>query len=291
MRYVLYVILLLSFNLYADAHLKKSGLEKMIQPKVSLESAYLSDATISGYDGGVEVAKNQLRINNEILGFSYTNWAFYWNNLDDLPFGDGVHNPIEQMHSFNLNVNIPYFVNNKLFILTSVSAKSTFEKESSNSYGAGIFSFASYKIDDEHAIQFGAFANYHPISTLALPVISYSYRARQSDGFKFILGFPKTYAGYHLNEETLIRFGIVFSQSVIRLSDTSPIEESGFIEAKDYMSNLGLSYELNKNFNIETDLLYGFKRDLIIYSKNANELSNYSIDSSLGLSFKLTYTF
>ena len=152
-------------------------------------------------------------------------------------------------------------------------------------------SFASYKLDDEHAIQFGAFANYHPVSTLALPVISYSYRARQSDGFKFILGFPRTYVGYHVNEAALLRFGIVFSQSVIRLSDTSLIEESGFIEAEDYMSNLGLSYELNENFNIQTDLLYGMKRDFTIYSKNGNELNSYSIKPSPGFSLKVTYVF
>jgi hypothetical protein len=277
--------------LYAEAPLKKAGLEKMIQPKVSFSSAYLSDATLNGYEGSVNVRKNRIGINNAIAGFSYTNWAFGWNNLASLPFGNGTNSPIKQMHSFKLNANIPYFVNDKLFILTSVSVKSTFEKEHSDSYGGGLFSFASYKLDDEHAIQFGAFANYHPISTLALPVISYSYRARQSDGFKFILGFPRTYVGYHVNEAALLRFGIVFSQSVIRLSNTSVIEESGFIEAEDYMSNLGLSYEINEKFNIETDVLYGIKRNFIIYSKSGNELQSNSIDSSLGVSVRIAYIF
>jgi hypothetical protein len=182
-------------------------------------------------------------------------------------------------------------VNEKWFILTSLSANSSFEKETSNSYGAGLFSFASYKLSDEHSIEFGAFANYHPISSLALPVISYSYRARQSDGFKFILGFPRTYVGYHLGEETLLRFGVIFSQSVTRLSDASTIEPAGFIEAKDYMSNLGVSYELSQHFNLETDLLYSLKRNIIIYSKDAQELSDYSIKPSLGLNFKVTYLF
>lgn len=291
MKFLLFFILLYPLGLYAQKPLKKAGLEKMIQPKVSLESAYLSDATLSGYEGSVKVSKNRLSINNAIAGFSYTNWAFDWSNLAALPFGDGVHQPIEEMHSFKLNANVPYFVNDKLFVLTSVSAKSAFEKESSNSYGGGLFSFASYKLDDEHAIQFGFFANYHPVSTLALPVISYSYRARQNDGLKFILGFPRTYVGYHASEEALLRFGVIFSQSVIRLSDSSVIEKSGFIEAEDYMSNLGISYEINENFNIETDLLYGIKRNFIIYSKDADELESHAIDSSLGLSFKVTYLF
>lgn len=292
MKYLFLTVFLLSpLILFAQKTLKKAGLEKMIQPKVSLESAYISDAYLNGYKGSVSVAKNRLRVNNKIAGFSYTNWAFNWSNLKDLPFGDGVHTPIEQMHSFKLNFNVPYFINNKWFMLSSLSLKSTFEKETQNSYGGGIFSFVSYKINENHAIQFGAFANYHPVSTLALPVISYSYRARQSDGLKFILGFPRTYVGYHLDEDTLLRFGIIFSQSVIRLSNTSVVQPSGFIEAQDYMSNLGISYEFNKNLNIQSDLLYSLRRDFTIYNKDGKELNNYSIKPSFGANFKISYIF
>ena len=129
MKFLLLCILMSQFILYAQSPLKKAGLQKMIQPKVSFTSAYLSDASLSGYEGSVKVSKNRIGVNNKIAGFSYTNWAFDWNNLASLPFGDGVHSPIEQMHGFKVNANIPYFVNDKLFILTSLSAKSTFEKE------------------------------------------------------------------------------------------------------------------------------------------------------------------
>lgn len=291
MKIVLLCIVMFSSYLYADKPLKKAGLEKIIQPKVSLKNAYLSDAKVSGSDGSVAVAKTQVSINNKIAGISYTNWAFDWQNVADLPFGDGSRNPITQMHSIRANINAPYFLNDKIFILTSLSLKSTFEKEIEGSYSGGLFSFASYKLDQNHAIQFGAFANYHPVSTLALPVISYSYRARQSDGFKFILGFPRTYVGYHVNENLLLRFGMVFSQSVIRLSNDSAIESSGFIEAEDYMSNLGFSYEFNQHFTLESDLLYSVKRNFIIYSKNGDSLSTDTIEPSFGMNFKLSYIF
>lgn len=291
MKFLLFLLLFLPHTLSAQVPLKKEGLQKMIEPKVSYESAYLSEAGLEGYGGGVSVAKNSLRINNKIAGFSYTNWAFMWNDLAKLPFGDGVHSPIEQMHGFKINANIPFFLSEKWFLLLSVSAKSTFEKESDNSYGAGLFGFASYKIGEEHAIQFGVFANYHPVSSIALPAISYSYRARQSDGFKFILGFPRTYAGYHLNEETLVRFGLIFSQSVIRLSQRSTLEKSGYVEAEDYMSNLGVSYDFHENLSLESDLLYSVKRDFTIYDKEANELNSYSIKPSFGVNFKIRYLF
>lgn len=289
MKLIISTIFLFSAVLYAQGGLQKAGLEKMIQPKISLDSSYLSEAELTGYSGHVSVTKKRLRINNKIAGISYTNWAFDWGNLSDLPFGDQVSNPIQEMHGIKVNVNIPYFAAKDLFVLTSLSLRSTFEKERSNSYGAGLFSFGSYKINDEHAIQFGAFANYHPVSTIALPVVSYSYRAKQHDGFKFILGFPRTYVGYHLEEDLLLRFGVIFSQSVIRLSDTSVIEQAGFIESEDYMSNLGFTYDISEDFTLETDLLYSLKRDFIIYSKEGDELSNYAIEPSLGVSFKITY--
>lgn len=266
-------------------------LERIVAPKISLESSHLSDAAISGSNGGVAVHKNRLAINNEIVGLSYTNWAFDWSDGASLPFGNGIDAPLEQMHSLRLNVNIPYFINDKWFWLTSLSITSTFERELDDSYGAGFFSFASYKLTPDHSIQMGAFANYHPISTLALPVMSYSYRARSRDGFQLILGFPRAYAGYFIDSKTLLRAGMIFSQSVIKLSQSSTLQSDGYVEAKDYMSNVGLSYEVSRSFRVEGDLLYSLKRDFILYNATGDEQASYGIDPSLGVNLRLRYLF
>ncbi|QOP41158.1 hypothetical protein [Sulfurimonas marina] len=291
MKKYLYLAGVLSCTALAQAEGKKAGLEKMIQPKVSYESSYLSDAVVDGFSGGAKVSKNTIRINNMIAGLSYTNWTFKWHGIDKLPFGDGVHEPLTQMHSIKLNANIPYFISEKWFWLTSLSLKSTFEKETKDSYAIGFFSFGTYKLDKEHAITVGAFGNYHPTTTIALPALSYSYRARASDGFKVILGFPRSYVGYHINEDLLIRAGFIYSQSVIRLSDESYITPSGFVEAKDYLNNFGFAYELSNHINLETDLLYSLRREFTIFSKDANELNSYIIKPSLGINLRLSYLF
>ncbi len=289
---VLISTLLISASLFAqEAKLKKGLLERMVQPKVSISSSYLSDANVEGSDGSVNVSKNSIRLNNAIGGITYTNWSFLWNNIADLPFGNGVDKPIEQMHSLKLNATLPYPINDKWFLLTSISVNTTFEKEMTDSYGGGIFGFASYKINDDHALQMGVFANYHPISTLALPVISYSYRARQTDGLQVILGFPRAYVGYFLSDTLLLRSGMVFSQSVIKLSDASTIENSGYMEAEDYLSNLGFVYEFTPSFTLESDILYSLKRDFILYNSAGNEQANYSIKPSVGISLRLKYLF
>lgn len=274
-----------------EAKLKKSLLERMVQPKVSINSSYISDAIVKGSDGELGVSKNSLRINNAIAGFSYTNWSFLWKNIKSLPFGDGVSKPLEQMHSIKLNANLPYFINEDWFLLSSISVSSSFENEMSDSYGGGIFSFASYKLTQNHTIQMGAFANYHPVSSLILPVVSYSYRARQTDGLQVILGFPRAYIGYFINDALLIRSGMIFSQSVIKLSKANTIENSGYIEAKDYMSNLGFVYEFNPHFVVDGDLLYSLKRDFTIYNSAGDEQKSYAIEPSFGLSLQLKYLF
>lgn len=276
---------------FAQEGEKKEGLQKMIQPKVSYESSYLSEALVEGYGGGATVSKNTIRINNKMLGLSYSNWKFDWSGIDKLPFGNGIDTPLKDTHSIRLNVNIPYFINEKWFWLTSLSVKSTFEKQMSDSYSIGFFSFTSYRLDEDHALTLGAFANYHPTTTLALPALSYSYRARAHDGFKLILGFPRTYLGYHINEDLLVRAGFIYSQSVIRLSDASTITPSGFLEAKDYYNNLGFAYELNEDITLEADVLYSLKREFTIYSKDADKLNTYTIEPSLGANFRISYLF
>lgn len=270
---------------------EKSLLEKMIQPRISYESLFLNDAKISNTDGSVQVYKNNLSINNELLGLSYSNWKFDWNKIETLPFGNATDTPIDQIHAFALNVNIPKKIDDKWFLLTSLSLKSTFEKELKDSYGANLFSFGSYRLDDDHSFQMGAFVNYHPTSTLALPVISYSYRTKFQDGWQLVLGFPRTHVGYHVNENTLVRLGMIYSQSLVRLRDTSPIAASGYVEAKDYISNLGITYELNHNIKLSGDLLYTINREFIIYNSHGNETQNNTIQNALGANVRLVYSF
>jgi len=285
------MLILMAGSALCEEVLKKGLLERIIQPKVSLESSYLSDANVKSSEGSVEVHKNTLRINNDIIGFTYSNWAFAWDNVQDLPFGDKKTSPIKEMHAFKININVPYFVNEKWFILSSASLRSSFEKSMNSSYGAGLFSFASYKIDNDHTVQMGAFANYHKVSTLVLPVISYSYRARQYDGLQVVLGFPRTYIGYQADKATLFKLGVIFSQSVIKLSENSSIENSGFIEAKDYMGNIGISHEFNKHLRLESNILYSLKRDFTIFDAQGNEQISYAIEPSIGANIKAVWLF
>ena len=274
-----------------DKVLNKDLLERIVQPKVSYNTGYISDTAVGGSQGSVAVKKNTLQVNNLLAGVTYTNWSFDWNDIDKLPFGNGVNTPIEEMHSVRLYATVPYPINDRWFWLSQVSLNATFEKELDNSYGGGAFSFASYKIDEDHSIQMGAFANYHPVASIALPVMSYSYRARERDGFQLILGFPRAYTGYFINPKTLLRGGMIFSQSVIKLAKDSPIEQGGYMQLRDYMGNFGVAYEVNKNFKLETDILYSLSRQFILYDSAGVEQENYGIAPSFGFNLRLRYLF
>ena len=269
---------------------KLSLLERITQPKVTFQSDFLSDAKFENYEGSVKTYKQKIQINNDILGISYSRWDFDWNNENDLPFYRSK-TPIESMQSIKIFANLPIPINDKWFMLNSINVNATYEKEYSDSFGTGIASFFSYKLDENHAIQMGAFANYHPVKTLALPVLGYSYRAREKDGLQLVLGFPRAYVGYHISPDLLLNAGMVYSQAVIRLADDSGIEPQGFSEAKDYQANFGFRYEINKDFELNLDFLYAFKRDFTIYDQDANEVDSYSIEPSAGALVKLKYIF
>lgn len=269
----------------------KDSLERMAQPKVSLETSYISDSEIKGSSGSFTSIKDKVSINNFFAGFSYTNTTFKWSKLEDLPFGDKVNKPIDEMHTLKLDARLPYKINDKWFMLSSISLTSSFEDSVDESFSYGAYSFASYKLDDEHTFQVGAFANYHSISTLIMPIVSYSYRATHRDGFKFVFGFPRTYVGYHLNRDTLLSFGTIYSQSVVKLSNKSVVQKNGFIETTDYMSNIGIAYDFTKDFKIQADILYGLKREFIIYNSSANSKETHKVKSALGANLRIVYTF
>ena len=289
MKRIMLLVLAGSISLSADEQ-RLSLLEQIAQPKVTFQSDFLSDAKFEGYEGSVKTYKQKVQINNEMFGFSYSRWDFDWNNESDLPFYQGK-TPIDSMNRIRLFANWPLRLNDEWFMLNTVNVNATYEDEMSDSFGAGITSFFSYKVDDDHSIQLGAFANYHSVKTLALPVIGYSYRARETDGLKMVIGFPRAYIGYHVNSDILLNAGMVYSQAVIRLADDSGIEAEGYSEAKDFQANFGFRYEINQNFEISADILYAFKRDFTIYDRNSDEVDSYSIEPSLGAIVKLKYIF
>jgi hypothetical protein len=289
MKRIIFFLMMCALPLTAEEE-RPSLLEQIAQPKVTFQSDYLSDAKFEDYEGSVKTYKQKIQINNGFGGISYSRWDFDWDQEQDLPFYRGK-TPIESMQSIRIFANLPVPINDKWFMLNSVNINATYEKEINDALGAGIFSFFSYKLDNEHAFQLGAFANYHPVKSIALPVLGYTYRERETDGLTMVLGFPRAYIGYHLSPKLLLNAGMIYSQAVIRLADDSGIEPEGYSEAKDYQSNIGLRYMINDKFEISANVLYAFKRDFTIYDRNENEVDSYSIEPSAGAMIKLKYLF
>jgi hypothetical protein len=289
MKHTALALALLASSLCAEEK-NPTLLEQMTQAKISFQTDFLSDANFDGFDASVKTYKQKMQINNDMFGVSISRWDFDWQNEDTLPFYQGK-TPIASMTRIKLYANVPVFLNEKWFMLNNININTSYEKEYSNSFGAGLLSFLSYKVDEKHAIQMGAFANYHPVKTLALPVLGYPYRIREKDGLSMVLGFPRAYVGYHLTPKLLFNAGMIYSQAVIRLADDSGIEERGYVEAKDFQSNIGLHYEINDHVELSADILYTFKRDFTIYNYDADEISSYSIQSSAGAILKLKYLF
>jgi len=285
------LLLLLLFVTALKAQGEASLLEKMVRPKLSVEATRLSQAEIKGYGAYARTGKYGVKINNAFGGVSYSRWDFTWEGEEHLPFYRGKP-PIEHMHQFKAFGNVFKRLSDRWVMLASLNVSATYERELDGSaVGGGVFGFFSYKIDGDHALQTGAFVNYHPVTTLALPVIGYSYRARADDGFTAVLGFPRAYAGYHVAPGTLLRAGFLFSQAVIRLADDSGIEPAGYMEARDFQASLGARVNFAERWQLSADALYAFRREIRTYDHAANTLASYRVSPSAGMMFQLLYTF
>ena len=268
-----------------------SVLERMARPQVTLESTWLSEAKVNGYKSSVRTSKQQLQVSNGFAGIDFSRWYFDWNDADALPFYRGK-TPIKHMQRINLHGKYFHKFDPQWAMLLMASVNATYEEElDGDAVGAGLFGFFSYRIDSDHALQAGAFVNYHPVTTLVLPVLGYSYRARANDGFTAVLGFPRTYVGYHAVPGWLLRAGFIYSQTVIRLADDSGIEPAGYVESIDYQASAGLRVAFAQRWEFSADLLYAFRRDFKTFDHAARQIDAYTIDPSFGAMFRLNYAF
>jgi hypothetical protein len=273
------------------AESRPSLLERMARPQFSLQSDWLAASKIEGSEGSVRTSKQRLRVSTGFGGLAYTRWYFHWNDEQTLPFYRGKA-PIEQMQRVKAYGNYYRRLSPEWSTLVMLNLNATFEKElDGDALGAGVLGFFSYRLDGDHSVQMGAFANYHPVTTLALPALGYSYRARADDGLQMVLGFPRAYIGYHAAPGWLVRTGFVYSQAVIRLSEHSGIEPAGYAEASDYQASAGVRTTFKKQWELSADLLYAFRRDMDIYDRRARRIDSYRIKPSPGAMLKLTYAF
>lgn len=283
---LIYLILMVLMSLIHADETKK---RPTFPPSLTYETSYLGTGEIG--QGDVRVLKNQFQLNKDFFTFGYTNWKFDWDNIASLPFGDHANSPIDQAHSLQASIRYRQKIDDQWSFMSLLSLKSTFEKELDNSFGINLLGFSSYNAGDGHSYQMGGFVNYHPVRTLILPTLSYSYREREKDGWHVILGFPRTYIGYHLNENCMLKGGMIFSQSLVRLSNHSSIENGGYIEAKDYLSNLGLIYTLSSSLSVSADFLYTLKREFTIFDSDAHEKQKNTVGNAAGVSVSLMYAF
>jgi hypothetical protein len=270
---------------------QRTLLERLVAPKVSYQYDYLGNAALSGETTSVTTQRQQLTLNNEIASLQYGYTTYQWYDLQDLSFGNGVDAPINQIHSIKLAGRYPFRPSERWFWLSSLNLNMEFEDQFEGSLGVGFFSFGSYKIDADHTVQMGLFGNYHPVASIILPVISYSYRARQSEGFQAVLGFPRTYVGYRIKEKLLLSGGLIYSQAVVKLGADNGLTPGGYLETKDYFGNLGATYDLTKHWQAEVNWLYALRREFTRYDSSEVELGKETIKPSSGIMLKLRYLF
>lgn len=272
----------------------QKDLKAFLAPKFLIEHSKLASQNISGNDGKVALDITQLSITNVLGGVSFENYNFTWKNISALPFGDKVNPPISQIQRIKVFGRVPYPINEQNMLLVGLSASSTYEQKTDDSYSYDVFGLLSHDMVKNDSVQIGAYVKYHPVQTVALPIIEYTFNLRSPDnqsGYYGNLGFPKTKIGYHLNAKWKADFQAIYRQAIAKLSDNSTISADGYSQIKSWRGEMAFYYSATKNLEIKSAIKYTLTRDWYVYDKNYQQTAHYFINNTAGLGLGLVYTF
>lgn len=263
------------------------------QPSLELEHKRVGNSKIKGSNASFRTSSNKIALHNKMLGFSYEQYNLSWRNNADLPpdLSYDKSDPLTHIKALRLSTKYPKPLSEKQMLIAGVSLGATYEKEMANSYGANLFAVVGVRIANGFSTSYGAIINYHPVRTLALPAVGLGYRQKEPLGLKGTLGFPKTSIAYGFNERWQMSAGVVFDSVITKLSKSSPISPSGYMEINAYQSDLTASYRLNKQLSIETSYRYTPIYQFTRYNTNRQKIARYHMKPANAIAIKLSKTF
>lgn len=268
-------------------------LDAFLTPKLELTTSNLNAQAINGSKGQMALSTLEVKLSNVLGGIAYEEFHFDWDRIDQLPFGDGVHNPIEKMTRVQAFGRLPYPIDDKNMLLVGLGLSSTFEKQTDDSYSYDVFGLISHDLVSNASWQYGAYLQYHPVKTIVLPILEYTFNfnAQHTKDFYGHLGFPKTKIGYYLTPKWKTDFEAIYRQAIAKLDKNSVIDPDGYAQVKSWRGEWALYYLATKQLEIKTAVKYTLTREWYSYDRNYRQTQHHYIDNAIGFGIGLVYSF
>lgn len=243
--------------------------------------------------GGYDLLHSKIKLGNFLASLSHERFAVKWKKQDDLPFANGHTNPLAHVERYHLEVNIPYRLNDKQMWLGHIGAEWAYEKQQDKALSLQGYLLYSDKWGAESTWQLGAYLNYHPVETVVLPIVEYTYNYpfKNKSGYYGHLGFPKTQLGYFLNPKLRTDIGFVYHQATVQLAQNSVIEAGGFFQSKNWRANWQTYYAVNKQLEVRFGLDLSVSNKLVLHDSRYKKVAHHYADNGAGMHLGISYQF
>ncbi len=259
---------------------------------IEFGAAYVGPANFKGKNGEVGGYSASVATSLSNLNFGYQYLSFGWDQVNDLPFGNGKDDPWEHFHSASVGYEYSEMADKRWGYFAGINVTSQFEKEISGSFGATGFAGMVFNIPESNLIfQTGGVLSYNEVEITVMPLVGLEWNPGAKSGFSATLGVPATEVSYHYGPMAYVSLGLTMDGGVYRLSDDSTVEKEGYLEVESYSALLALGIELVENCEIQVGGLYLFNRDFTLYNKDGDNERTYGLDEALGMFLNVSLKF
>lgn len=291
---LIFVFVFVTPQLFADDALQPGAdksIEELLAVKLNVDIDNFRNAKFER-GGGYDVKHFKYEIGNFLVSASYEKFAVDWSGLSQLPFGDSQKSPMSDLQRFTLKGHIPYRLDENRMWLGYLAGEWAYEDQMDDSLSLQAYLIYSQYWTSLKSWQVGVYVNYHPVETLYLPIIEYTYNFpfKSHDGFYGHLGFPKSIVGYFLNPKFRTEAGFFYHQAMVKLSEQSVVEPAGYFQSQNWRASWRTYYQWNSDLELHLGIQTNISNNLTLYNQDYLRQGEYAVNNgvggNLGFSFK-----
>lgn len=258
---------------------------------ISVMGGGVSSADVDNREGSVSILSGGFSVECPVATVSYMANDYDWSDKDKLPFGNGLDDPWDVLHSLGIALDHFDMVTEQWGYFVGGAVSADWEKEMDDSYSAMLNGGAIYAFNEETSVSFGAAAGLHKLGASLFPVLNVSYRQASQQGFSALVGVPASWLRYRFTDAWLLKLGASMSGGTYRLEDESTVERKGYIESSGITAGLIADWNPCESVQISFGPDFHFAREFTVYDKDGDKKNSYDVDSAWGASATVTYSF
>lgn len=263
-----------------------------LNPKVEVWGTHVSQSEFKdSSEGRFDYNTFGIKISNLLFNFQYANSDLNWENVDQLPFGNGKDDPVDKVNRFRLSGKYGIKLNEQMKWINSLGFNLAYETSTNDALSINYMTFIAHQLNQDYQVIYGGFMNYHPVRTRIFPIAGLNYRFKEPIGFVGLLGFPKSYIGYGFNPTWQLSGGVIFDQFLFKLKENSSLEADGYAEVESLQGDVSLRYAHNSRLTVTSSLRWSSEYRFIPYDSDGSKVKSYKLNPIYGLRLGIAYQF